>query len=139
MDRGVTHDSGVWRIKGRGEEIESLKAALLQSICQQCSPFVHYDEAEDPPEQGPLGLSQIIGRGIWRVPAGTSGESLLAWLFMGNWQLYVADKPLQSVPDLIRANNEEVREFVRLSGVVLIVDSFHDDTDWTLSVSPDDA
>jgi hypothetical protein len=134
---GITRDSGVWRIDGTSEEIERLKAALLQTVCEHSSPFVHYDEA--PPGEGLLASSEAAGPGVWHVPRGASGVQLLAWLYMGNWQLYLAESPMKPIPDLCRAKGSEVRAFLRNARVPLVIDSFHDDNHWTVGVSHDDA
>jgi hypothetical protein len=135
--RGVTQDSGVWRIEGTSREIEGVKAALLQSICEHTSPLVHYEEA--PPGDGILGSSEVARPGVWRVPRGASGVELMRWLYMGNWQLYLAEKPLESIPDLCRAKVGEVTAFLRRTKVPLVIDSFHDDNHWTVGVAQDDA
>ncbi len=135
--RGITQDSGVWRIDGTSREIEGLKAALLHSICEHSSPFVHYDEA--PPGDGSLGSSEAAAPGVWRVPRGASGVQLMGWLYMGNWQLYLAEEPLESIPDLCRAKSGEVTAFLRSTKVVVMIDSFHDDDHWTVGVAQHDA
>ena len=57
--RGVSQDSGIWRIEGSSRRIEGLKAAILQSICEHASPLVHYDEA--PPDESPIGAFEAAG------------------------------------------------------------------------------
>jgi hypothetical protein len=101
------------------------------------SPFVHYEDA--PPNDGILGSSEFAGPGVWRVPRGASGVELLRWLYMGNWQFYLAEKPLKSIPDLCRAKSGEVRAFLRRTKVLLVIDSFHDDNYWTVGVAQHDA
>jgi hypothetical protein len=125
--RGVR---GVWRIEGSSERVERLKAQVLEAICRETQPFVHY---EDPP----VGLPGTVGAtgcalGVWRLPLGASGGHLLSWLYLGNWQLYVRAQPLPSVPDLCRASDAEVQEFLAQSGTSVVIDSFHDDILWVV-------
>jgi hypothetical protein len=107
--------------------------ALLHSICQNESPFVHYDE---PPDNDSLVTTlQPATLGQWRVRRGAAGSDLLQWLYMGNWQLYIADASVHSIPDLCRARTGQVRSFIKTSNVSLIIDSFHDDNHWTLGLA----
>jgi hypothetical protein len=54
---------------------------------------------------------------------------------LGNWQLYAASEPLRiPTPDTFRDPPEAVLAFMAAHGVVLLIDVFHDDTDWCIAV-----
>ena len=54
---------------------------------------------------------------------------------LGNWQLYAADSPLTTpAPDTFRSAPEAVLRFMAEHNVLLLVDAFHDDTDWCVAV-----
>ncbi|MFM2448330.1 MAG: hypothetical protein RIS44_780 [Pseudomonadota bacterium] len=128
--RRITGEGFFWQLDGNSPEVQRCKEDLLPSICLESSPYVHYDE--ECPSDGILAQCSFVSPGIWRVPRGATGEELLSWLYMGNWQLYVAEEALPTLPDLCRAGLTEVASFIRESGVVLVIDSFHDDSSWTV-------
>ena len=135
--QGINGNGSVWRLDGNRPEVGRCKDELLTTICQECSPFVHYDD--EPPSGGSLASCRMISPGVWRIPLGATGKDLLSWLYMGNWQLYVADEVLTSLLDLCRSKQIEVEAFVQQSRVRLVIDSFHDDTSWSIGLARDDA
>jgi hypothetical protein len=133
--RGVTHSGATWRIDSTSAAAEKLKESVLGTACAKSSPFVHYDDP--PPTHGRLASCESVGPGVWRVPQGSPGKELLDWLYMGNWQLYLAGGPLQELQDLARATTEVAESFVHENHISLIIDSFHDDVSWTVVVPHD--
>ena len=131
--RRITGEGCVWQLDGNSPEVERCKEELLTAICRECSPYVHYDE--ECPNDGTHMRYSIEGPGIWRVSRDTSGKELLSWLYMGNWQLYVAAAPLSKLVNLCRASHSEIESFVLESGVSLVIDSFHDETSWTIGLA----
>ena len=129
----ITGEGCAWQLDGNSPEVERCKEELLTAICRECSPYVHYDD--ERPNEGTLTQCSFVSPGIWRVPRGATGKELLSWLYMGNWQLYVADAVLPLLPDLCRASRTEVESFVRASGVSVVIDSFHDDTSWSVGLA----
>jgi hypothetical protein len=59
---------------------------------------------------------------------------LLDWLYLGNWQLYVADAPIRAIPDLCRASDAEVVRFMADNDVTAVIDSFHDNLSWVVGL-----
>ena len=59
------------------------------------------------------------------------------WLFnLGNWQAYVADKPVESGwPDPARVTPTELLSWMSRTGLLVLVDSFHDDVSWLVAIS----
>lgn len=131
--RRITGEGCVWELDGNSPEVERCKQELLTAICRECSPYVHYDD--ECPSTGTLSQSSFIRPGVWRVPRGATGNDLLSSLYMGNWQLYVAEEALPTLPDLCRASRSEIESFVRRSGVSLVIDSFHDNTSWSVGLA----
>lgn len=131
----VTGHGAVWRIAGNARAVQHCKSRLLGIICAQADIYIRYDEA--PEAEPALARAQAIDRDTWWLPAPTAGADVQAWLQPGNWQLYVADRPLAEIPDLCRATDAEVAVFVRRAGVTVIVDSFHDDVAWVVGLGQD--
>jgi hypothetical protein len=123
----------VWRIDGSSTAIEECKTALLDAICSGTQPLVRYDEAPDavPALKGTMEVTA----NTWRLPPRVPGSVVLAWLYMGNWQLYVADALIAEIPDLCRSSDSEVERFLSDSGVSVVIDSFHDDVSWVVGIA----
>lgn len=126
---------GVWRIDGTSKEADACKLRLLDVVCTAARPFVRYDEP--PAEQAALAAAAEVQPGTWQLPAGAPGAAVLEWLHMGNWQLCVAPAPLASIPDLCRASDAAVAQFVADSRVSLVIDAFHDDVLWVIGLGGD--
>ena len=105
--RGVTGARGVWRIRGGGRIGSNLQESLLEAVCREASPYVYYDEA--PPTEEVFAGIRANHDGCWQVPQGAHGTDLLKWLYAGNWQLCITPEPPQTMPDLCRASDDEVR------------------------------
>lgn len=127
---GVSGRDGVWRLEGSSRDVEALKTRLLTAICSCASPVVHYDEP--PVRSGSLQRVEKLAASVWRIPSNADGAELLSWLYLGNWQLYVGSRVLDKLPDLCRASPAEVGYFMVAAGVEVVIDSFHDDTCWTV-------
>lgn len=55
---------------------------------------------------------------------------------VGNWQLYAADQALRmATPDTFRVKPEVTLQFMRDNGICLLINSFHDDTEWCVALS----
>lgn len=131
----IRGNGGVWRIEGSSTAVEECKTLLLDAICSQSQPFVRYDE---PPSEIPqLEGAAEVSVNTWRLPTRALGSVVLSWLYMGNWQLYVADAPVAAIPDLCRSSDVEVEQFVVDAGVSVVIDSFHDDVSWVVGLRGD--
>jgi hypothetical protein len=59
---------------------------------------------------------------------------------LGNWQMYAAERPLTvSLPDTFRTRPEKVLTFMAEQNVNLLIDVFHDDTDWCIALLEPDS
>jgi hypothetical protein len=59
------------------------------------------------------------------------------WLFnLGNWQAYVTDRPVESGwPDPARVAPKELVSWMSRTGLLVLIDSFHDDVSWIVAIS----
>ncbi|WP_141513491.1 hypothetical protein [Ramlibacter sp. WS9] len=122
--------ASVWRVEGTSQRERQYKAAVLETICRTHRAYVRYEECPD----GIDGTDQVEPH-LWWLPVGVSGEAMLDWLYMGNWQLTVGASPPKTNPDLCRSPDADVAEYVRKSGVGVVIDSFHDDVSWVIGAS----
>jgi hypothetical protein len=132
--RGVVGADGVWHVRGNSSQVELFKVAVLEEVCRESRPFVHYEES-------PAGAPELAGttesHGVWQLPMGARGKAILKWLYLGNWQLYIRTEPLSYIPDLCRSTDSEIRAFLAQSGADCVIDSFHDDVSWVVAVRGD--
>jgi hypothetical protein len=55
---------------------------------------------------------------------------------LGNWQAYVAARPVESGwPDPARIAPTELVSWMSRTGLLVLVDSFHDDVSWVVAIS----
>lgn len=128
----VKRNGSVWRLDGSSNSVQECKTFLLDAICSKSQPFVCYDEP--PVEFAQLREAIEVAPNTWHLPLGAPGPMVLSWLYMGNWQLYVADAPIETIPDLCRSPNVEISQFIVETGVPLFIDSFHDDEYWVVGL-----
>jgi hypothetical protein len=134
--RARKHNAGyVWRLDGQDRETLSLRRSLLSTAILTQRVFVHYDG--DSPDGLTLAGTKEVEPQVWELAPQASADDLSRWLYMGNWQLYSKDEPLQVIPDLCRASDLRVAGFVDRAGIDFIIDSFHDDDHWTIGVRQD--
>jgi hypothetical protein len=130
--RKLKASGDVWRLDGTDRGAEQLRIGLLSVASRFPSVYVHYDG--DAPSEPSLRGTEQVAPDVWRLPTAATGTDLSAWLYMGNWQLYSRQEPLQELQDLCRASDEAVTAFVREHGLGFIIDSFHDDVHWTIGL-----
>jgi hypothetical protein len=128
-----SRDHRVWRLEVMSRGIQWCRSRLLHVLCRSNCPYVQYGES--PPEEPKLRGSQKIKEGLWRLPSHCSAAALQRWLYAGNWQLYLASAPLLDVADLCRADDLQIVEFMDRHGVGAVIDSFHDNVEWTVGIS----
>ena len=131
--RGLAGGGSVWRLDEISAGAEALRERLLDLAARSSSVFVHYDGGR--PDEPSLSEAQTLSENLWRLPPLATGRDLASWLYMGNWQLYSRDKPLANLEDLCRADDAGVLRFLAESKVEFIIDSFHDDREWTIGLA----
>jgi hypothetical protein len=130
--RKLRASGNVWRLGGNDHGAEELRSGLLSVASLFTSVYVHYDGGG--PSEPSLRDAEQVAHDLWRLPMAATGPDLSAWLYMGNWQLYAREEPLQKLQDLCRASDGEVASFVAENDLLFIVDSFHDDAHWTIGL-----
>ena len=55
---------------------------------------------------------------------------LSEWWYVGNWQAVSPPSLGYSPVDTFRTPDEEIEERFKAGGLTVLIDSFHDDTDW---------
>jgi hypothetical protein len=122
--------ASVWRVEGTSRRAQQYKASVLDTICRSHRAYVRYEENPE----GFDGTDQVEPQ-LWLLPFGVSGEAMLDWLYLGNWQLTVCASPPKENPDFCRSPDADVAEYVRKSGVRVVIDSFHDDVSWVIGAA----
>jgi hypothetical protein len=129
----VRRDGGtgaVWRLNGAGPAVEAARDRILNRLLSGgAGVLVRYDESPDDPALAPH-VTGSPSEGF-RVAAGAPVASLREWLSLGNWFLTHPPRPVPPV-DLARATAESVAAFVAAHDLLCVIDSFHDDTLWTV-------
>ena len=102
------------------------KRRLIHRLSAEHVPLMIFYE-EDPGENVP---HQNLGRYVNVVHPPYDYDTLHQWLYLGNWQaVFPANKDYVPL-DTFRAKHAEIRERMNRFRVKLILDSFHDDTEW---------
>jgi hypothetical protein len=124
-----------WRFFSNFQRLESTKESLLEAAWRlPCDLFF---VPEEPLNKELVPFLQHDGT-AWRIDKRRSSKEFYGTepaSGLGNWQLYAAMKPLASrTSDTFRASPEAILAFMAAHGVVLLIDVFHDDTDWCVAV-----
>ena len=111
------------------------RQALLDSISTIDIPLF-IGLADEPSDPRLLRYLEGASQGTWRVVDGSPAPVVThRELRSGNWLLYVAPQPLSDhIPDTFRTAATEIIDFMRAHSVALFIDSFHDDTEWTIGL-----
>ena len=134
------HEPGIlaWRGSERRSAIEAAKRTFLTTLARQPTPcfLVHPD---DPTEYCPAFAWEPAGTQTWRVPGALVFDEpgLSDWLFtLGNWQAYLAPSVVAgSWPDPFRSDSSTLLSWMKESGILALIDSFHDDSGWLLAAA----
>ena len=129
----------VWtsRRRERTESVTALKIELLSQVLTSTSPvFIVHQEPPDDYEVP--GNWQRTDDSTWRVPADLDLTDSVSknWLLgIGNWCLYSAPAPVVGIcPDAFRMSASELLSWMRENSVAVLIDSFHDDSDWVVAL-----
>jgi hypothetical protein len=134
------HEPGIfaWQRSHRCRVMEATKRALLTTLASQTMPcfLIHPD---DPAEYCAAFAWEPAGTQTWRVPRGLAIDEpgLSEWLFtLGNWQAYLAPSVVSRAwPDPFRSDSSTLLSWMEESGILALIDSFHDDSGWLLAAS----
>ena len=120
---------------------ETAKSDILSALSQKdCALLFSYEE---PPfeylEKTGVKVEKIREDGYVVHPP-YSHEALTRWLYLGNWQAIHPVQPEFIGIDTFRKSVQDVERQMRQYGVTVLIDSFHDDTDWNVfSLDADNA
>jgi hypothetical protein len=93
---------------------------------------------ELPKEYNVPGNWQSAGEATWLVPPDFNPDDAGSkhWLSLGDWRFYGAPGPVQGKsPDVFRCRAAELLAWMSARSVRVLVESFHDDTDWVVALS----
>ena len=121
----------VWILDGHARAVEDCKVEILGALLSERADLIVVYE-ESPQESAGSGSWPRAGESGWRVPQAVDPKEMLAWLYLGNWQLYPAAHPIGRIPDLVRASPGVAQRFLASKDLPLIIDSFHDDDCWAV-------
>jgi hypothetical protein len=122
----------------RREAVAACRRELLGTLLRSPGPIflVH----EPPRENGVPGDWQLACEGTWLVPLDFNLDhpAVTYWLFaLGNWKFYRAPAPAEgNGPDAFRCRAAELLAWMKARSVQTLIESFHDDTDWVVALSP---
>jgi hypothetical protein len=128
--------SSFFQLKPRASNADQLHVLhLLRGAFSALQTVVCY--SENPIEDGIGGHWEQMATDTWRVPSTVTLESLLNWLYLGNWVMY-------SGPELVEASllsaihsapsGRRAVEIVTRFNMDFIIASFHDDALWTIAL-----
>lgn len=122
----------------RSREFSIFQAEVLDSVRALPWPkFLAY--AEDPQDWEMPGFWRPAGEATWTPPAELSSLSLLdAYLEPGGWKFYLAPSGIEPawLPDSYRSQLDDVVRFSMSHRMPVLVDAWHDNTEWRVLVEP---
>lgn len=102
------------------------KQALIQRLSDQNMSLMFFYE-EDPGESV---MHEKVDESIYLVHPPYDYNTLGKWLYLGNWQaVFPANREYKPF-NTFKTENAGIEKQVSESRVKLIIDSFHDDTEW---------
>jgi hypothetical protein len=123
----------------RRQTVAECRRQLLSAVLGGDGPI--FLTHEPPRDYEVPGDWQPAGEATWLVPRDFDPDHPAAayWLFViGNWNLYRAPAPPEGRwPDAFRCGAAELLEWMRAKSVQALIESFHDDTDWTVALAAD--
>ena len=124
-----------WRLFTAYDALEAAKLQILEAAWRLPSPLFLL-----PPEPIDEEFAPFVTRDApaWRLDRTRTADSFYEaepTSTLGNWQLYAAARPVPIPnPNTFRTKPHAILDFMRLHGVSLLIDVFHDDTDWCVAI-----
>lgn len=124
--------------KARRQALLRGKVAMLTALATH--PNSAYLLHPDNPADSEVNEEWVrTGSSTYRIPPllDLNDPGTKQWLFnLGNWQAYVADRPVgNDWPDPARAAPKELVSWMSRTGLLVLIDSFHDDVSWVVAIS----
>jgi hypothetical protein len=104
------------------------KWALIKRLCDKKMSLMFFYEKE--PEENLQ--YEKIDKGIHLVHPPYDYKTLEKWLYYGNWQAVFPANREHKPFDTFRIENTEIEKRMNDSNLLLLIDSFHDDTTWNV-------
>jgi hypothetical protein len=124
-----------WRLFRDHRGLDEAKVAILEAAWRLPLPLFLLPEKPLAQELEPFLRREATA---WQIDRSKSAEAFYSTepaSGLGNWQLYAAKRPLTApVPNTFRIEPDEVVAFMTAHDLVLLVDVFHDDTDWCIAL-----
>ncbi len=111
-------------IKTEQEKIELIQACAGDELTL----LFLYDE--DPGTLLEAGSVERIGENRYLVSTPYSFETLTPWLRFGNWQAVYPENADYGSFNTFKSSDKEIEDFMNAHSLVLLIDSFYDDTEW---------
>jgi hypothetical protein len=120
----------------RRKAVAACRRELLTTLLGSGGP-VFLVHGESPEQNGIPGNWQPAGKATWLVPPDFNLDhpDVGYWLFhLGDWKFYRAPAPAEKSVDAFRCSASELLAWMRARSVEVLIDSFHDDTDWVVAL-----
>lgn len=102
------------------------KRALISKLSEAHAELaLFYD---DLPEAPPY--VNLVQDGVAIIPAPYDYDELEKWWYYGNWNLISPAKTDFEAFNTFKHSDAEIAKVMRLHGLSMIIDSFHDDIEW---------
>ena len=128
----------LWPPLGRARRLHDKQLQLLDAL-RSLDWSVYLRSGDSPLAWHPPGAWASASRDTWLVPPEPGAADLLDGpLEYGAWQLYLGAHALDPVelPDLFRGDLAEALDALRGHSVPLLVDAWHDNSDWRVALDP---
>jgi hypothetical protein len=129
-----THPGPWWKLRS-SPNIEPIKLAILNAAWQLPRELYLNPEVPLDSELRPFLLDDGPP---WRVDKTKSAERFYATepaSGLGNWQLYAGAKYVtDGIPNTFKTDPAALIHFMTEHDIVLVIDVFHDDTDWCVAL-----
>jgi hypothetical protein len=93
---------------------------------------------EPPSDYSVPGNWQPAAAATWLVPSDLNLDdpAVNRWLFvLGDWTFYSAPHPVEGKwPDVFRSTAGELVTWMNAQSIRVLIESFHDDTDWVVAL-----
>jgi hypothetical protein len=120
----------------RREAVAACRREVLTTLLCRAAP-VFLMHPEPPKEYQVPGDWQPAGEATWLVPPDFDPNYAAGkrWLSLGDWTAYSAPGPAPGKwPDVFRCRAAELLAWMSAKSVRVLVESFHDDTDWVVAL-----
>jgi hypothetical protein len=121
----------------RRESVAACRQELLATLVGS-EGQVFLVHPEPPGEYNVPGIWRPADEATWLVPPDFNPEDRAGkhWLSLGDWTFYRAPGPAEGKwPDVFRCRAADLLAWMSGKAVLILVESFHDDTDWVVAVA----